>query len=116
MKNDQLLLKEIIECCNDIKESIEFFGNDEEDFLENKIYQKSCAFSVVQIGEAVKFLSFGLINDNRDIPWKDIAGFRNIIVHNYGAVNKRYLWKTITNLVPVLREACERILAEVSSE
>jgi len=55
-------------------------------------------------------------NDNRDIPWKDIAGFRDVIVHNYGAVNKRYLWKTITNLVPELKETCGRILVDISSE
>jgi uncharacterized protein with HEPN domain len=54
MKNDAALLKAILEYCDKIDSCIAFFGNDEEDFLTNDIFQSSCAFYVLQIGELVK--------------------------------------------------------------
>lgn len=110
MKSDETLLKTIIDYCRKIDECIEFFGKDEEDFVDNQIYQNSCAFDILQIGENVKLLSFGLVNENPDINWKGIAGFRNIIVHDYGRVLTKELWITITERIPELKESCERIL------
>ncbi len=116
MKNDKVLLRAIIERCDNIEECINFFGNDEEDFLSNKIFQQSCAFDILQIGEAVKSLSFELINNHRDVDWKGIAGYRDIIAHVYEKVQMHDQWITITEEIPELKEACKRILDEMDQK
>ena len=116
MRDDRFFLRMIIDHCEDIEACAEAFGNDEEEFLSNKIFQASCAFHVSQIGENVKMLSSELINDHSDIQWKEIAGLRNIIVHDYGKVRIESLWITVTKWVPELKESCKRILARIQSE
>ncbi|MCL2148457.1 MAG: DUF86 domain-containing protein [Methanomassiliicoccaceae archaeon] len=113
MKDDKTALEAIVNCCNDIGECIEFFGKVEEDFFSNKFFQVCCAFYLSQIGETVKLLSFELMEENFDIPWKNIIGLRNIIVHDYGKIRISSLWETVTNWVPELKGSCERILAEI---
>ena len=49
--------KTIVKFCNTINLAMEHFGSDEEDFLENELYQSSCGFALIQIGEAVKRIS-----------------------------------------------------------
>jgi len=51
MKDDVLVIKKILERCDKIEECIEFFGRDEDIFLSNEIFQKSCAFDILQIDE-----------------------------------------------------------------
>ena len=112
MRDDRFFLREIITQCDKIGDRIEFFGDDEEDFVSNEVFQTTCAFHIIQIGEAVNLLSSGFKNQHLDVDWKGISGYRNIIVHNYGGVRIESLWATITKEVPDLRETCERILSE----
>ena len=112
MKDDLVLLRKILEYCDDIENSIIFFGGDEETFYENIIFQRSCAFNILQIGELVKSLSPGLKKKHSDIRWKGISGFRDIIAHNYGKIQREELWVTITERIPELKRACEKMIAE----
>jgi len=110
MRDDKRLLKIIIDYCTNIEECIDYFGKDEELFQHNTFFQRSCAFDVFQIGETVKSLSTEFRNNHQSVQWKKIAGFRDIIAHNYGGVDTDDLWTAITIEVPVLKESCERIL------
>ncbi|MCL2032250.1 MAG: DUF86 domain-containing protein [Methanomassiliicoccaceae archaeon] len=113
MKNDAALIKMILAYCNKIDDCVTFFGGDEEDFLASDIYQSSCAFYILQIGELVKSISPETRSSNDNIRWKGIIGFRNVIVHNYGGVRPDALWNTIVEKIPELRSACEEIMAEI---
>jgi len=90
------------------------FGRDEEDFLSNIQFQHSCAFAVEQIGERVKRLSCGIVSRYSEIEWRDIAGFRNILSHDYPSVNLSVFWSTIMNDIPKLKKECESILADLN--
>ncbi|MCL2031682.1 MAG: DUF86 domain-containing protein [Methanomassiliicoccaceae archaeon] len=116
MRDDRRILVKIIGHCNDIEDALQYFGRDEEDFLGNKFFQKSCILDIFQIGEAVKSLSFGLTNENRDIPWKEIAGFRNLIAHDYERVSLKDTWIAVTEEAPELKIVCERILAGLTDQ
>jgi len=89
------------------------FGQDEEDFMSNTQFQHSCAFAVEQIGERVKRLSYDLTSRYSEVEWRDIAGFRNVLSHDYPNVNLSVFWSTITNDVPKLKKECEIILADL---
>jgi len=47
------------------------------------------------------------------MEWKDIAGFRNVLSHDYPNVNLSVFWSTIVNDVPRLKKECECILADL---
>jgi uncharacterized protein with HEPN domain len=54
------------------------------------------------VGEAVARLSPALKDKYPDIPWSDIKGLRNVVVHNYFGTDWSEVWNTITFDVPDL--------------
>lgn len=83
-----------------------------EQFRENdeKVYAVIRALEV--IGEATKSIPAHLQRRYPDIPWKDIAGMRNKLIHGYFGVNLKRVWDTVMIDLPPLRRVVERMLAE----
>ena len=113
MKNDALILKKVLEHCDGIMRCIALFGEDEEIFLSNEIFQKSCVFDIIQIGELVKDISSGFKEKHRHLNWRGMTGVRNIIVHNYGEIIHEDIWIMMTEDIPELRAVCEGALSGV---
>jgi len=61
------------------------------------------------IGEATRHLSMNQDNLPAEIPWTDIAGMRNILVHEYFGVDLSIIWQTIKDDLPALRLQLERL-------
>jgi uncharacterized protein with HEPN domain len=59
------------------------------------------------IGEAVKRLSLEFRARHSGIPWSDIAGMRDHLIHGYDIVDLEEVWKTVTVDVPDLLTALE---------
>ena len=79
-------------------------GLDFEAFQANVMLQEACIFNIVQIGELAKQgLSDEIVAAHPDIPWRQIYGMRNRIVHGYEGVRLRIVWETIADSFPVLR-------------
>ena len=106
--NDTFLLETIVELCDRISSSIEKHGDDFEIFDKDVDYQDFCAFRVVQIGEYVNSLSETFKSSHNDIPWRNIVGLRNILVHDYGKVSNSKFWATLKKDIPVLRDFCSK--------
>ena len=79
-------------------------------------YQNSCAFSMIQIGERVKRVSKEVTSKYDTVEWRELAGFRDILSHNYGGVNLHMVWKTITTEIPLIKKECESILADLKRD
>jgi len=107
-------LNYILMHCREIRETVNLFGNDETEFMENSTYQRACSFSIAQIGEAVKRLSYELTERYPEIRWSAIAWMRDVINHGYHSINLSKVWFSITEEVGPLREVCERILIDIS--
>jgi uncharacterized protein with HEPN domain len=86
------------------------FGSDEEDFLDSHVFQSSCAFYILQIGETAKRLSAEFIIDNPCADWSYVAKLRDVIAHQYGVVDLHILWETSIKDIPQLKIICERAL------
>jgi uncharacterized protein with HEPN domain len=56
------------------------------------------------LGEAVKQLPPRFRDRHRDIEWRQIAGFRDVLAHTYWRIDPDVLWQTVTEDVPTLRE------------
>ena len=62
------------------------------------------------IGEAVKHLPKEFRNRGGNIPWREIIGMRNILVHEYFGLDAGILWKTVTEDIPTFRKQFAALL------
>ena len=62
------------------------------------------------IGEATKHLSEELREENAHIPWQDIAGMRDKLIHGYFGVDIEQVWLTTREDIPALKEGIIKIL------
>ncbi len=66
------------------------------------------------IGEAVRAIDPAVRRGYPSIPWREIAGMRNILVHDYFRINHEIVWETVERHVPPLKEEIEKILRTLS--
>ena len=79
-----------------------------ETFQENYMRVEACVFNLMQIGELAKIsLSEEAKAEISTIPWKQLYGMRNRIVHGYSGVDMRIVWDTISSDLPQLRQEIE---------
>lgn len=79
-----------------------------ETFQENSMRVEACVFNLMQIGELAKIsLSEEAKAEISTIPWKQLYGMRNRIVHGYSGVDMRIVWDTISSDLPQLRKEIE---------
>ena len=62
------------------------------------------------MGEAVKRVSAATRASHQEIPWKDIAGMRDRVVHDYFGVSLDIVWDVVKNHIPPLREKLRQAL------
>lgn len=77
-------------------------GKSLKEFEGNELLIDSMLFRLIQIAENNEKLSEKFRNDNKNIPWKDIKGMRNKIVHDYGIIDLGLVYLTLTKSVPEL--------------
>ena len=86
-------------------------GQDFDSFMENRMLQKACVFNVLQIGELAKNgVDAEFAKAHQEIPWRQMYGLRNRIVHDYEGIRMKIVWETITNDFRPLRNALLKIL------
>ena len=105
VKNDQYYL-------NRIKTDIAFIVNhmtnvDLQELSDNEILLDSMLFRMIQISENAKKLSSDYKEVNNNLPWDEISGLRNRIVHDYGNVDLNIIFDTLKNDIPDLLEQLE---------
>jgi len=65
------------------------------EFVKNELLLDSIMFRFIQISEHIKKLTPDFKNKHANIPWKDIIGLRNRIVHEYGNVDLNIIYETV---------------------
>ncbi len=99
----------------DILESIEYIqsfldGVSEDEFYENVEKQDAVLRRLEIIGEAVKHLPEEIREIHPDIPWRQIAGMRDIIIHEYFGVTLNMVWIVATEDILDLKTKVEEII------
>lgn len=77
-------------------------GKSLEDFLNNDLLQDSMMFRLIQISENARRLTAFFRERESDIPWSDVFGLRNRIVHEYGGLVLKIVYDTLTQDIPFL--------------
>ncbi len=83
-------------------------------FVKDEKTITACAFVVSQIGEVVRLLSDETRQQYPNIPWKQMTGMRNKIVHNYEGIKLPVLWNTMTQDFPKLQQELHAIMKEIT--
>jgi uncharacterized protein with HEPN domain len=111
-KQDIVYVQHILQCIDHIAEYIDDMN--EQDFLANQMVKDAVVRNFEIIGEATKRLSMDFREKYSKIPWKQMAGMRDKLIHDYLEVDYAVVWYTASNLLPTLQSQIEKILAKES--
>jgi uncharacterized protein with HEPN domain len=108
VKDDRALLLHILDAADRIRE---YTQGGPVMFLADRRTQDAVLRNIEILGEAAKGLSDDAKNREAQIPWRQIAGMRDKLIHQYFGVNLELVWKTVEIEIPRLAEATKRLLA-----
>lgn len=112
MKDDSVYLKHILDSSRKITKYLA--GINEIKFTEDSLLQDAVIRQLEIIGEAVKRLSGELKQAHKDFPWRDVAGMRDKLIHDYFGVDLGAVWLTAKGDIPALQKKVAEILKTVA--
>ena len=107
-RSPQLRLEDIVEACELVADYIR--GHDAESFAADSKTRDAVIRQFEIIGEAVKDRPDSMRESEPQVPWRQIAGFRDVLAHSYFIIETSIVWDAASNRAPGLREACRRLL------
>jgi uncharacterized protein with HEPN domain len=107
-RNMRLYINDIWESILAIEEYTRSISEDE--FYKDRQVQDAVIRRLEIIGEAVKNIDDDFRNNYTDIPWKKIAGMRDIIAHEYFGIKLERIWDAATKDLPKLKKKFYRII------
>jgi uncharacterized protein with HEPN domain len=81
----------------------EFTQDGREVFMNSKLIQEAVIRSLEIIGEASRNISEALRDAHPEVPWRQIAAFRNFVIHVYWDIKLERIWEIIENDLPALK-------------
>ena len=107
---DKGILLRIIDHCQRIELKTNNLSKDK--FKENEDVKDIVCFNILQIGELAKNFSDEIITRYKNVPWKQIKGMRDRIVHRYDSIDFDRIWLIVTEDIAPLTQYCKEILED----
>lgn len=108
MKDDRLYLGYISEAINRIEQ---YTAKGHDEFLDSIIIQDAVIRNFEIIGEAAKQISKQTFEKTPSVPWRQITGFRDVLIHGYMGIDPEEVWNVISDHLPNLKKAVTNLLA-----
>lgn len=106
--NDSIRLYDIQQAAQRI---LDYTKDGPEDFFSTKMVQDAVLHNLGIIGEAASRLSENCKLTMPEIPWAQVVGLRNVLIHEYAGVDLEVVWNVIADDLPVLLRAVEQARA-----
>ncbi len=110
MKDDRLYLIHVREC---IAKILEFTVDGKEAFFADRKTQDAVLRNLHTLSESIQHISTDLKLRHPEVQWRDIAAFRNVIVHDYLGIDLEQIWDIVERDLPVLKVQVAAILQEL---
>ncbi len=107
-------LQDILDATTRIESYIQ--GIDKKKFTDDLMRQDAIMLKIEIIGEASRNISFEFQERHPEIPWSQMIGMRNKIVHDYFEINIQTIWKTVKNDIPLLKKAVSRLVKDLEKD
>ena len=114
MRNYRLYLKDIFEAMGAAQTFIE--GMDFDLFVEDDKTTSAVVRKLEIIGEAAKIVPETIRQKYPQVPWRNMAGMRDRIIHAYFAVDYIVVWNTLKVDIPQLQPIIKQILKDTEEE
>ena len=102
IKDPLIFVEHIIESITNIEAFIKNVAKGY--FFKNKEKQSAVIRQIEVIGEAAKNLPKEFTGKHPEIPWKDVIGMRDKLIHHYFGINLEVVWETVKTEIPILKE------------
>lgn len=112
MKDDRLYLIHILECIERVER---YTSEGRQAFLDDTKTQDATVRNLQVLAESTKRISEELKAAHPEVEWRKIAGFRNILVHDYLGIDHERVWLIIQNELPSLKMTVEALLEELDA-
>lgn len=107
-RRDRIILQKVLSEINVAQEMMGHCSPDQ--FKQNEMLMRAVGMTVINIGELVKNLTDETRFAYPHIPWKAIAGFRDVAAHKYQTLRMEDVYETVMADFPSLKEQIEEIL------
>ncbi len=91
----------------------EYTGNERGRFMGSRLVQDAVIRNLQTLAESSQRLSAGIKATEAHIPWRELSGFRNVIVHDYLGIDLDAVWLVVALDLPPLSEAVNRMLSRL---
>lgn len=110
---DRVLLSHMLDCLDRIAE---YTNTERSRFDASRLVQDAVIRNLQTLAESSQRLSSEIKGTEPQIPWRELAGFRNLIVHGYLGVDLAAVWLVVEQDLPALTEAVNRMALHLSPD
>ena len=106
-KDPRVYLAHILECAQKIER---YTAEGKEHFTSDAMVQNAVLRNLEVIGEATKRLDDAYRKTHPQIPWRAVAGLREVLIHQYEGVDMDRVWSVVESALPALQDVLTKVL------
>jgi uncharacterized protein with HEPN domain len=109
MRDDRLYIHHVLDCLQRIQR---YCKDGKEAFFSAELVQDAVLRNLQTLAESTKRISDDLKDRHPEVDWRAVAGFRNVLVHDYLGINLERIWEIVSIHLPTLNSQMEAIRQE----